>query len=132
MNVIDSSAWLEYFADGPNASKFAGPIQDEGALLVPSITLFEVFKRVRMQRDSDSALVVVAQMKRGAAIDLDGDLAIEAAEMSADLGLSLADSVILATTRSEDATLWTQDAHFEGMSGVQYYAHRAKGKKPSR
>ena len=125
MNVIDSSAWLEYFADGPNASRFAGPIQDEGAVLVPSITLFEVFKRVRMQRDSDSALVVVAQMKRGAAIDLDGDLAIEAAEMSADIGLSLADSVILATARSEDATLWTQDAHFEGMSGIRYYAHRA-------
>ena len=125
MNVIDSSAWLEYFADGPNASRFAGPIQDEGAVLVPSITLFEVFKRVRMQRDSDSALVVVAQMKRGAAIDLDGDLAIEAAEMSADIGLSLADSVILATARSEDATLWTQDAHFEGMSGIRYYTHRA-------
>ncbi len=132
MNVVDSSAWLEYFADGPNASKFADPIQDEGQLLVPSITLFEVFKRVRMQRDSDLALEAVAQMKRGAVIDLDGDLAIEAAEMSADLGLSLADSVILATAQSEDATLWTQDAHFEGMSGVQYYAHGAKRKKPSR
>ena len=130
MNVIDSSAWLEYFADGPNASRFAGPIQDEGAPLVPSITLFEVFKRVRMQRDSDFALEAVAHMKRGAVIDLDGDLAIEAAEMSADLGLSLADSVILATAQWEDATLWTQDAHFEGMSGVRYYAHRTKGKKP--
>ncbi len=132
MNVVDSSAWLEYFADGPNAGKFADPIQDEGQLLVPSIILFEVFKRVRMQRDSDLALEAVAQMKRGAVIDLDGDLAIEAAEMSADLGLSLADSVILATAQAEGATLWTQDAHFDGMSGVQYYAHTAKRKKPSR
>jgi len=132
MNVVDSSAWLEYFADGPNASKFADPIQDEGQLLVPSIILFEVFKRVRMQRDSDLALEAVAQMKRGAVIDLGGDLAIEAAEMSADLGLSLADSVILATAQAEGATLWTQDAHFDGMSGVQYYAHTAKRKKPSR
>ena len=130
MNVVDSSAWLEYFGDGPNANSFAGPIQDEGSLLVPSITLFEVFKRVRMQRDSDSALEAVAHMKRGAVIDLDGHLAIEAAEMSADLGLSLADSVILATAQAEHATLWTQDPHFEGMSGVQYYAHRTKGKKP--
>ena len=132
MNIVDSSAWLEYFADGPNASKFADPIQDEGQLLVPSITLFEVFRRIRMQRDSDSALVAVAHMKRGTVIDLAGDLAIEAAEMSADLGLSLADSVILASAQSEDATLWTQDAHFEGMSGVRYYAHRTKRKKPSR
>ena len=132
MNVIDSSAWLEYFADGPNASRFAGPIRDEGALLVPSITLFEVFKRVRTQRDSDLALVAVAQMKRGTVVDLDGYLAIEAAEMSADMGLSLADSVILATARSQDATLWTQDAHFEGMSGVRYYAHRRRAKRKKR
>ena len=132
MNVIDSSAWLEYFADGPNASRFAGPIRDEGALLVPSITLFEVFKRVRTQRDSDLALVAVAQMKRGTVVDLDGYLAIEAAEMSADMGLSLADSVILATARSQDATLWTQDAHFEGMSDVRYYAHRRRAKRKKR
>lgn len=124
MNVIDSSAWLEYFADGPNAGEFADVVTDTGNLLVPSITLFEVFKRIRTQRDSDVALRAVAQMKRGEVIDLDGDLAITAAELSAEHRLPLADSVILATARSAGATLWTQDADFKGLDSVEYRAHR--------
>jgi toxin FitB len=105
MNVVDSSAWLEYFADGPNADDFAGAIQDAASLVVPSITLFEVFKRVRMQRDSEVALRAVSQMRRGTVVDLDADLAIAAADLSADLGMALADSVILATARAHDATV---------------------------
>lgn len=124
MNVLDSSAWLEYFADGPNAGEFAAVAADAGALLVPSITLFEVFKRIRVQRDSELALRAVAQMKRAEVVALDGDLAIMAAELSAELSLPLADSVILATARAAEATLWTQDADFEGLDGVEYRPHR--------
>jgi predicted nucleic acid-binding protein len=124
MNVLDSSAWLEYFADGPNADEFADVAADPASLLVPSITLFEVFKRIRVQRDSDAALRAVAQMKRGEVVALDTDLAIMAAELSAELGLPLADSVILATARSAGATLWTQDADFRDLDGVEYRAHR--------
>lgn len=124
MNVIDSSAWLEYFADGPNADEFASPIQDATNLIVPSITLFEVFKRIRTQRDSEIALRAVSQMRRGTVVDLDADLAIAAADLSADLKMALADSVILATARAYDATVWTQDADFEGLENVEYRAHR--------
>ncbi len=120
MNVIDSSAWLEYFADGPNAGEFADAISETGRLVVPSITLFEVFKRIRLQRDLDSALYAVAQMQRGRVVDLDTNLAIAAAEISAESGLPMADSIILATARAADATLWTQDADFEGLAGVEY------------
>ena len=120
MNVVDSSAWLEYFADGPNAAEFAPIIMDLEQLLVPSITLLEVFKRVRTQRDTEAALYAVAQMKRGVVVELDGDLAIAAAELSTESGLPLADSIILATTRSAEAILWTQDADFEGLDGVEY------------
>lgn len=120
MNVVDSSAWLEYFGDGPNAGEFAGAISETERLVVPSITLFEVFKRIRVQRDLDSALYAVAQMQQGRVVDLDTNLAIAAAELGAETGLPMADSVILATARAEDATLWTQDADFEGMAGVEY------------
>ena len=120
MNVIDSSAWLEYFGDGPNAGEFADAIAETDRLIVPSITLFEVFKRIRLQRDLASALYAVAQMQRGRVVDLDANLAVAAAELSAESGLPMADSVILATARAEDATLWTQDADFEGMDGVEY------------
>jgi len=124
MNVVDSSAWLEYFADGPNAEDFAAPIQDPDELVVPSITLFEVFKRIRMQRDSEMALRAVSQMRRGQVVDLDADLAVAAADLSADLKLALADSIILATAQAHDATVWTQDADFEGLENVEYRPHQ--------
>jgi len=129
VNVVDSSAWLEYFADGPNAAEFAEPIAEIERLVVPSVTLFEVFKRIRLQRDPGAALYAVAQMRRGRVVDLDGDLAVAAAALSAELGLPLADSVILATSRQEDAVLWTQDADFEGMDGVEYRPHRKTGER---
>ena len=126
MNVVDASAWLEYFGDGPNAGEFADAIAETEHLIVPGITLFEVFKRIRLQRDLDAALYAVAQMQRGRVVDLDGNLAVAAAELSAESGLPMADSVILATARAEDATLWTQDADFEGMDGVEYRAARGR------
>ncbi len=120
MNVVDASAWLEYFADGPNAGEFAEAIADTEQLVVPSITLFEVFKRVRVQRDPAAALYAVAQMMRGRVVDLDSELAVAAAALSAETGFAMADSVVLATARDADATLWTQDSDFEGMDGVEY------------
>lgn len=125
MNVVDSSAWLEYFADGPNADDFAAVIEDAASLIVPSITLFEVFKRIRVQRDSEIALRAVSQMRRGTVVDLDADLAVAAADLSADLKMALADSVILATARAHDATVWTQDVDFEGLENVEYRVHSA-------
>ena len=120
MNVVDSSAWLEYFADGPNAGEFAEVIFETERLIVPSVTLFEVFKRIRGQRDLDSALYAVAQMQRGRVIDLEANLAIAAAELSAESGLPMADSIILATAHAHEAVLWTQDADFKGLEGVEY------------
>jgi len=122
VNVVDSSAWLEYFADGPNATAFAPPIQATAELVVPSITLLEVFKRVYLQRGEGPALQAVALMQQGQVVDLDGPLALAAAKLSADSKLPLADSVVLATARRFEATLWTQDADFEGLEGVRYRA----------
>jgi predicted nucleic acid-binding protein len=126
MNVVDSSAWLEFFADGPNAGEFAAAIEDADSLIVPTITLFEVFKRIRVQRDADSTLEAIAFMQRGRPVDLDADLAIEAADLSVDLKLPLADSIILATARRHEAVLWTQDSDFEGIPGVEYRRRRGR------
>ena len=120
MNVIDSSAWLEYFADGPNAGYFASAIQNTRELVVPTITLLEVFKRVYQQRGEGPALQAVALMQQGQVIDLDGPLALLAAKLSTDEKLPLADSVVLATARRHEAALWTQDADFEGLPNVRF------------
>ncbi len=120
MNVVDSSAWLEYFAGGPNASFFAAAIEQTDELVVPSLSLFEVFKRVLLQRDESHALRATTIMQQGAVVELDATLAVNAARLSAESGLPLADSVVLATARQHDATLWTQDADFKGLDKVQY------------
>jgi predicted nucleic acid-binding protein len=120
MNVVDSSAWLEYFANGPNASFFAGPIEETDELFVPSLTIYEVFKRVLQQRDEGDALRAVAVMQQGSVVNLDVRLALSAARVSLDARLPMADSVVLATARLHHATLWTQDADFQGIPGVRY------------
>src|SRR3972149_1858137 len=110
MNVVDSSAWLEYFANGPNPAFFAGPIEETAELVVPSLTIYEVFKRVLQQRDDGDALRAVAVMQQGSVVDLDVRLALSAARVSLDTRLPLADSVVLPPARLPPATLWTQDA----------------------
>jgi len=124
MNVVDSSAWLEYFANGPNASFFAGPIEETAELIVPSLTIYEVFKRVLQQRNEGDALQAVAVMQQGVVVDLDARLALSAARVSLDRRLPMADSVVLATAKLHEATLWTQDADFEGLPGVRYRARK--------
>jgi toxin FitB len=122
MNVVDSSGWLEYFADGPNAAVFAKPIEATRSLLVPTLSLFEVFKRVIQQRSEDDALRAIAVMEQGKVVDLDQATALEAARLSIEHGIAMADSVMLATAYRHRATLWTQDSDFEGLHGVRYFA----------
>jgi toxin FitB len=120
VNVVDSSGWLEYLADGRNAGFFAPAIEDLPRLVVPTLSLFEVFKRLLQQRGEAPALQAVALMHQGRIVDLDAALALAAARLSSQERLPLADSIILATARSCGATLWTQDADFEGREGVRY------------
>lgn len=122
MNVVDSSAWLEYFADGPNAAHFAPAIQAVERLLVPSIVILEVFKRIYQQRGEGPALQAVAHIQQGRVVDLDATLALTAARIGVESRLPLADSVVLATARHHRAELWTQDADFKGLPDVHYRA----------
>ena len=127
MNLVDSCGWLEYFADGSNADFFAPLIEDTANLLVPSICVLEVFKRILQQRDEGSALQYAALMQQGHVVDLDAMIALKAARLSLDLNLPIADSVVLATAQAYNAVLWSQDADFEGVEGVRYRAKRGPG-----
>jgi predicted nucleic acid-binding protein len=124
VNLVDSSGWLEYFADGKNASFFAPAIENTKLLLVSSINCSEVFKRIAQQRDENAAMQAIAVMQEGAVVDVTSDLAIVAAKIALDLKLPLADSVILATARMNQATVWTQDSDFDGIAGVRYISKR--------
>lgn len=124
MNVVDSSGWLEYFADAPNADFFAAALGDQDSLVVPSLSIYEVFRRTTQLRNEGDALLVAALMQQGLVVDLTASLALSAARLSLQEQLPLADSVILATARAYGATLWTQDADFAGFEGVQYVARK--------
>ena len=124
MNVVDSSGWLEYFAAGPNADFFAAAVEATDELIVPTVSVYEVFKRVSQQRGEGDALQAIALMQQGDVVDLSIHLALEAARTSMALGIPMADSIILATAQSSDATLWTQDADFADIDGVRYVAKR--------
>lgn len=124
MNVVDSSAWLEYFANGPNAAAFAPPILDVRNLVVPSLCLLEVFKRALQQRGEDQALQAVAVMHQGRVVDLSSDIALHSARLSHRHKLALADSVVLATAQRHHAVLWTQDADLKDMPNVRYFAKK--------
>ena len=128
MNVVDSSGWLEYFADGPNADFFAPAVEAISELVVPAISVYEVFKRTLQQRGESEALQAVALMTRGRVVDLDVHLALAAARISTQLRIPMADSIMLATARMFSATLWAQDEHFEGIDGVQYIAKKRDDK----
>ena len=120
-NVVDSSGWLEYFADGPNAEFFQEAIEETNSLIVPSISIYEVFKRLLAEPNGEEVgLQVVAAIQRGEVVDLDAELALEAARLSREMRLPMADSVILATAHAHNARLWTQDADFEGIEGVEF------------
>lgn len=124
-NIVDSSAWLEYFAGSSAAESFAAAIEAVDRLIVPSICLVEVFKVVLRQRGESDALQAIALMQQGSVVDLDSPLALAAAKIGVERKLPLADSIVYATAQLTGAILWTQDGDFDGLPDVQFFAKPA-------
>jgi len=121
MNIVDSSGWLAFFADEPNAKHFLLPLKDTASLVVPAVTIYEVFKVVLRESNENKALQAAVAMQKGKVIDLTATLAIYASKLSLQHGLPMADSIILATAQVFNATIWTQDSDFKNISGVNYF-----------
>lgn len=120
MNIVDSSGWLEYFSGGPNAEFFSSPLKDPDFLIVPMITIYEVFKVVLREAGENEALQAIAAMQKGQIKDLTLSIAMNAAKISLNHSLPMADSIILATANTFKCTLWTQDSDFENLHGVNF------------
>ena len=121
MNIIDSSGWLEYFSDGPNAKHYLTPLNEPSSLIVPVITIYEVFKVVLRESAENEALQAVAAMRKGKIINLNAKLAMDASKLSLQHKIPMADSIILATARAYDCVIWTQDSDFQHIEGVNYF-----------
>ncbi|PIP08521.1 MAG: VapC toxin family PIN domain ribonuclease [Syntrophobacteraceae bacterium CG23_combo_of_CG06-09_8_20_14_all_50_8] len=124
MNIIDSSGWLAYFADEPNAKHFLTPLNAPASLVVPTVTIYEVFKVVLRESSENDALQAAIAMQKGTIVDLTVPLAIAASKLSLEHNLPMADSIILATAKEFKATLWTQDSDFKNISDVKYFPRK--------
>lgn len=129
MNLVDTSGWIEYFFDEPNAAYFSNPIESSKDLVVPVICLYEVFKKINLVADEARALQAISQMKQGLVIDVTEDIALSGALISIQRRLPMAGSLIYATARAQRALLWTQDDHFQGLPGVNFIKPRHRGDK---
>jgi len=126
VNLVDTSGWIEYFFAEPNAAYFTPPIEAVDELIVSVICLYEVFKKVNLVADEARAVQAVAHMRQGRVVDLTEDIALSAALISMNQKLPMADSLIYATARAHQATLWTQDEHFSNLPNVNYKEARPK------
>ncbi|MFP4195036.1 MAG: type II toxin-antitoxin system VapC family toxin [Desulfobacterales bacterium] len=121
MNIVDSSGWLAYFADGKNAGNFLPPLRDTESLVVPTVTIYEVFKVVLRESEENEGLQAVAAMRKGMVVDLTSSLAVAASKISLENGIPMADSIIIATAKEFNATIWTQDSDFKNINNVKYF-----------
>jgi len=121
MNIVDSSGWLAYFADEPNAKHFLTPLNDTASLVVPTVTIYEVFKVVLRESSENEALQAAVAMRKGTVVDLTATMAIAASKLSLEHNLPMADSIILATAKEFEATIWTQDSDFKNIDDVKYF-----------
>lgn len=121
MNLVDSSGWLEYLTDGKNAKFFAPVIENTDELIVSVINIYELYKKVIIEKDENAAIQVISLMQQAKVIDVTSSIAIQAAKFSHEFKLPMADSIIYTTARMYDSTVWTQDIDFKNLDGVKYY-----------
>ena len=124
MNIVDSSGWLAYFADEPNAEHFLAPLSDSALLVVPTVTIYEVFKVILRESSENDALQAVVAMQKGRLVELNTSLAIAASKLNLEYNLPMADSIILATAQEYKAIIWTQDADFQNIGNVKYFPRK--------
>jgi len=127
MNIVDSSGWLEYFSGGPNAEHFLQPLQEPSALIVPTVTIYEVFKVVLREAGENEAFQAIAAMQKGTVAELTSSLAMNAAKLSMQHNLPMADSVVFATAISHNCVIWTQDSDFENLQRVKFFPKKSSG-----
>jgi len=124
MNLVDSSGWLEYLSDSKNAKNFAKAIENTEELLVSSINIYEIYKKILKEKDENTALQILGLMRQAKVIDVTSSIAIEAAKLSYEKNIPMADSIIYTTARINDAIVWTQNVDFKGLESVKYFAKK--------
>jgi predicted nucleic acid-binding protein len=120
MNLVDSSGWLEYFIEGINAEEFSKVIENTDKLIVTPINIYEVYKKISQEKNIETAFLAIGAMNQGKIINIDNEIALNAAQLSIEFKLAMADSLILSCAYYSNAILWTQDSDFKDIPGVKF------------
>lgn len=120
MIIVDSSGWIEYFADGPRANEYASFLEDLSQVATPAIIVYEVYKKIRREMHEEDALIAVAQLQKTKVVPLDTRIALAAAEVSLDHGLPMADAIVYATALAYRCDIATSDSHFANLPHVRF------------
>ncbi|MGA9295515.1 MAG: type II toxin-antitoxin system VapC family toxin [Ignavibacteriaceae bacterium] len=121
MNLVDSSGWLEYLADSKNAKLFASAIEKTDELIVSTINIYEVYKKILLEKDENSAIQVIGLMQQAKVIEVNSSIAIQAAKLSYEQKIPMADSIIYITAKQNNGIVWTQDSDFKDLDDVKYF-----------
>jgi len=121
MNIVDSSCWIEYLMDTEIGKNIAPIIENPNELIVPTITMFEVYKKLSTEKNELYAKEIVSYMQTGTVIELNASLNISAADISRKQKLAMADSIIYATSLLYSAVIFSCDKHFENFPNVKYF-----------
>lgn len=116
--IADSSCWIEMFGEGPLASSCRKELKNSQSI-VPTLVIYEVYRKIASGISEDQALSAVAFMSQGRVVELSREVALSAADLSIELRLAMADSMVLAHARHENATLVTLDNDFSGIPEVK-------------
>jgi predicted nucleic acid-binding protein len=129
MILVDSSGWIEFFTDGTNAREYGSYLEKTASVVTPTVVLYEVYKLVKRERTEEEALLAAAQMQKTRVVPMSDSLALAAADVSLEFRLAMADSIVYATARSENAELLTSDADLRGLPGVTFLPKRGKARR---
>lgn len=118
--VLDSSGWIEFFTDGPLADRYAAYFTPKYELITPTIVLYEVYKKIKRERGEETALLTAGRLNATQIVHLTESIAFLAADVSLQHGLAMADAIVYATAKDQDAEVVTGDADLKDLSGVVY------------
>jgi predicted nucleic acid-binding protein len=124
--LVDSSGWIEFFTEGPNARRYGRHLEKASDLVTPSIVLYEVYKLIKRERTEEEALLAAAQIQKTRVVPLSDSLALAAADVSLERRLAMADAIVYATAQAEGAELVTGDRDLRGLPGVTYLPKTAR------
>lgn len=118
--LLDSSGWIEFFTGGPLAERYEAYLIPRYQLITPTIVLYEVYKKIKRERGEEAALLFAGRLNATQVIPLTDSIAFLAADLSLRHGLAMADAIVYATAKDEQAEMITSDADLKDLPGVTY------------